>query len=134
MKRFLKIIEIFREKLFFMTPILFFFPSLYLHFSNVEPVQRGFFCDDKSLNYPFEENETISSPVCLIIWLSISVFILLFKRRFILKEFSSSGIGSSTSPFVGRSVFHKNVKKCQKCQKISNMSKNVTNVIKCKNM
>ena len=58
-----------------------------MHFSSVEPVQRGFFCDDKSLKYPLKENETIPSLICFIIWMSITVFILLFKRRSFLKEF-----------------------------------------------
>ena len=87
MKGITKFIEVIKEKLFvllpilfFLTPIFFFIPSLYLHLSNVEPVQRGFFCDDKSLQYPFKKNETIPSLICLIIWMSITVFIMLFKR------------------------------------------------------
>ena len=82
-----KFIEVIKEKLFvllpilfFLTPIFFFIPSLYLHLTNVEPVQRGFFCNDESLKYPFKENETIPSLICLIICMSITMFILLFKR------------------------------------------------------
>ena len=87
MKFFSKFIENVREKLIFFLPIFFFLPSLYLHFSPVEPVQRGFFCDDESLNYPFEEKETVPSLICLIIWMSIGVLLMLFKRKTFLKDF-----------------------------------------------
>ena len=95
MKFFSKFIEIVREKLIFFLPIFFFLPSLYLHFSTVEPVKRGFFCDDESLNYPFEENETIPPLICLIIWMSIAVLILLFKRKSFLKDFFMFILGLS---------------------------------------
>ena len=92
MKGITKFIEVIKEKLFLLLPILFFLTtiiffttSLYLHLTNVEPVPRGFFCDDESLKYPFKENETIPSLICLIIWMSISVFILLFKKKIFSK-------------------------------------------------
>lgn len=95
MKFFSKFIENVREKLIFFLPIFFFLPSLYLHFSPVEPVQRGFFCDDESLNYPFEEKETVPTLICLIIWMSIGVLLMLFKRKTFLKDFFMFVLGLS---------------------------------------
>jgi len=47
------------------------------------------------LNFPFEENETIPSLICLVVWMSSTVFILLFKRGSFLKEFFRFILGLS---------------------------------------
>jgi phosphatidate phosphatase len=54
-------------------PIAILFPTtLLIHFVSIKPFQRGFFCDDHTLKYPYIENETIPQYICLLIWISIS--------------------------------------------------------------
>ena len=43
----------------------------------MKPFQRGFFCGDHTLKYPYIENETIPQYMCLLIWILISGAIIL---------------------------------------------------------
>ena len=67
--------------------------TLALHFSNITPFQRGFFCDDHNLKYPYIESETVPKYICLLIWFVISIFttittqILLNSKLGILDQF-----------------------------------------------
>ena len=61
----------------FLPLVLLLSTTLAVHFVNIKPFQRGFFCDDHSLKYPFIENETIPQYMCLLIWISISGVIIL---------------------------------------------------------
>ena len=54
-------------------PLVLLLPlTLVIHFVNIKPFQRGFFCDDHTLKYPYIENETIPQHICFIIWILIS--------------------------------------------------------------
>ena len=61
---------------------------LSIHYTNIEPFQRGFFCSDSSLKYPYIK-ETVSTNLCFILWILISLFIILtsqvIKRSFSIK-------------------------------------------------
>lgn len=61
--------------------------ALTLHYSHIKPFQRGFFCNDHSLKYPYIENQTVPQYICLLVWILISVFIILFTQ-ILLKSFS----------------------------------------------
>ena len=47
-----------------------------IQFSDIPPMQRGFFCKDYTLKYPYIENETIPHYFCVIIWLSLTILIV----------------------------------------------------------
>ena len=51
---------------------------LSIHYTNIEPFQRGFFCSDSTLKYPYIK-ETVSTNLCFILWILISLFIILFN-------------------------------------------------------
>ena len=54
-------------------PLVLLLPlTLVIHFVNIKPFQRGFFCDDHTLKYPYIENETIPQHICFVIWILIS--------------------------------------------------------------
>ena len=54
-------------------PLVLLFPiTLVIHFVNIKPFHRGFFCDDHTLKYPYIENETVPQYICLVIWILIS--------------------------------------------------------------
>ena len=54
-------------------PLVMLLPlTLVIHFVNIKPFQRGFFCDDHTLKYPYIENETVPQHICLVIWILIS--------------------------------------------------------------
>ena len=57
--------------------VLLFTLTLALHFSNITPFQRGFFCDDHNLKYPYIESETVPKYICLLIWFVISIFTII---------------------------------------------------------
>ena len=50
-------------------PTLLLVPSLILRFSSIEPVHRGYFCDDETIKYPYVEQQTVPSYLCLILWI-----------------------------------------------------------------
>jgi phosphatidate phosphatase len=45
--------------------------TLVLHFT-ITPIQRGFFCGDHTLKYPYIEHQTVPQYVCLVLWIGIS--------------------------------------------------------------
>ena len=47
--------------------VLLLTTTLVFHFINITPFQRGFFCGDHTLKYPYIENETIPQYMCLLI-------------------------------------------------------------------
>ena len=49
--------------------------TLVVHFVHIKPFQRGFFCDDHTLKYPYIEHKTIPDYVCFVIWIPISVIL-----------------------------------------------------------
>ena len=67
--------------------------TLLFHFINITPFQRGFFCGDHTLKYPYIENETIPQYMCLLIWILIS------------------GITFLTTQILNRSTFVKDVQR-----------------------
>jgi len=60
---------------------LVFLPVLYL-FLRGTPVERGFFCDDPTLSYPYKP-DTVSTPLLIILGSSISVIVVSFKIKYI---------------------------------------------------
>ena len=61
----------------FLPLMLLLTTTLVVHFINITPFQRGFFCGDHTLKYPYIENETIPQYMCLLIWILISGAIIL---------------------------------------------------------
>jgi len=69
--------KLFLKKSFeYSTVILLGIICVGLHYSNIQPINRGFFCFDYSLKYPHIEHETVPQYLCLIIWLFISTTII----------------------------------------------------------
>ena len=70
---------------------------LSIHYTNIEPFQRGFFCTDSTLKYPYIE-ETVSTNLCFILWILISLFIILttqvIKRLFSIKALYDIVLGA----------------------------------------
>ena len=54
-------------------PAILLLPSLILHFSTIEPFHRGYFCQDTSIKYPYVEQQTVPTYLCLVIWILLSV-------------------------------------------------------------
>ena len=50
-------------------------PFAFLSTSKFEPSQTGFFCDDNHLKYPYL-TETVSSEVCLVIWIVLTMLVI----------------------------------------------------------
>lgn len=48
-----------------------------VHFSPIQPFTQGFFCMDYSLKHPYIEHDTVPQYLCVIIWLSLSIIIIL---------------------------------------------------------
>ncbi|XP_062306240.1 phospholipid phosphatase 3 isoform X2 [Osmerus eperlanus] len=74
-------------------------PSLVLHRSSVRPYQRGFYCSDSSLGYPFKSS-TVPSSVLTAVGLtlpSVSIVIGECYRIYYLREGTNSFIGN---PYV----------------------------------
>ena len=61
----------------FLPLVLLLLLTLVIHFVNIKPFQRGFFCGDHTLKYPYIENETIPQHICLVIWILISGLIII---------------------------------------------------------
>ena len=53
----------------YIIPGLLILPSLILHFSTIEPFHRGYLCDDNTIKYPYVENQTVPTYLCLVIWI-----------------------------------------------------------------
>ena len=61
--------------------VLVFIPSLVCEFGHIEPFQRGFFCDDDSIKYPYKDN-TVSVWAVAIVGISVpSVVVSCFLLR-----------------------------------------------------
>ena len=71
----------------FLPIVLLLTLTLTIHFADIEPLQRGFFCDDNTLKYPYIENQTIPAYVCFTLWIVLSLFIIL-TTQIISKSFS----------------------------------------------
>ena len=61
----------------FLPIVLLLTLTLIIHFTNIKPFQRGFFCGDHTLKYPYIENQTIPAYVCFTLWIVISLFTIL---------------------------------------------------------
>ena len=61
-------------------PAILLLPSLILHFSTIEPFHRGYFCQDTSIKYPYVEQQTVPTYLCIVIWtlFSVTVFGITF--------------------------------------------------------
>jgi len=59
-----------------------FLPVLYL-FLRGTPVERGFFCDDPTLSYPYKP-DTVSTPLLIILGSSISVIVVSYLFNVLL--------------------------------------------------
>ena len=76
-------------------PLLFLIPSIYFQYSAINPFQRGFFCNDENLKYPYKEKAIIPPFVCLLIWISLSCSIFLMKREHFFTEIYHFFLGLS---------------------------------------
>ena len=61
--------------------------TLCVHFTDIKPFQRGFFCGDHTLKYPYIENQTIPTYVCFTLWIVISIFTIL-TTQMLTKSYS----------------------------------------------
>ena len=68
----------------YLIPTLFLIFSVILHFSSVEPFHRGYFCEDTSIKYPYVEQQTVPTYLCLLIWMILCL--VHFSIVFILQK------------------------------------------------
>lgn len=64
--------------------ILLGFADLLFHIIPIEPSHRGFFCDDQTLQKPFQE-ETISTWLTLLVGFLVSIPVVSLLTNLILK-------------------------------------------------
>ena len=57
------------EFVVYLIPALLLAPSVILRFSTIEPVKRGYFCDDETIKYPYVEQQTVPTYLCLVLWI-----------------------------------------------------------------
>ena len=53
----------------YLIPVIILLPSIILRFSSIEPFHRGYFCLDRSIQYPFVGYQTVPTYLCAVIWL-----------------------------------------------------------------
>lgn len=75
------------------------------HLKIIRPFQRGFFCDDETIRYPYKSNQTIPAYLLLIIAFLIPIIIvfLLENRKRIWRFWQArfwTNFGNVTSPFI----------------------------------
>jgi len=61
------------------TIFLVIFPSIIVYFFKVNPYNRGFYCDDQSIRYPFK-SDTISTSVLLLVGIGIPLLVIMFTE------------------------------------------------------
>ena len=71
----------------FLPVVLLLTLTITIHFVDIKPFQRGFFCGDHTLKYPYFENQTIPAYVCFTLWIVISSFTIL-TTQIITKSYS----------------------------------------------
>ena len=52
----------------YLIPVIILLPSIILRFSSIEPFHRGYFCLDRSIQYPFVGYQTVPTYLCAVIW------------------------------------------------------------------
>ncbi|KAM4641207.1 phospholipid phosphatase 3 isoform 1-T1 [Discoglossus pictus] len=80
--------------------ILAALPFLIIETSTIEPYRRGFYCDDESIQYPYQSRETINDAVLSAVGILIAILAIIvgeFFRIYYLKERSHSFI---QNPYV----------------------------------
>ena len=72
--------------------------TLIVHFLDINPIHRGFFCDDQTLKYPYIESQTIPTYVCFIIWGVLAIFTIIttqiFSKSFSIKVIKNVILGA----------------------------------------
>ena len=53
----------------YLLPAIILLPSIILRFSSIEPFHQGYFCLDRSIQYPFVGYQTVPTYLCAVIWL-----------------------------------------------------------------
>ncbi|XP_062891966.1 phospholipid phosphatase 3-like [Mobula hypostoma] len=82
-------------------------PFFMVEFNAVKPYNRGFYCNDTSINYPLKEYETISDPVLCTVGILVTVIAIAISESYrvrFLKEKTKSFV---SNPYV--SVIYKQV-------------------------
>lgn len=54
-------------------------PFLIIETSTIKPYQRGFYCDDESIKYPYKNGDTISDAVLCAAGILIAILSVSFK-------------------------------------------------------
>ena len=53
-------------------------PAIVLNFGNIQPTIRGFFCDDESIRYPYNDS-TISTVTLIIVSILLNLILVSFQ-------------------------------------------------------
>ena len=61
------------EYILYLIPPFLLLPSIILRFSSIEPFHRGYFCLDTTIQYPFNEYQTVPFYLCAVIWLGFCI-------------------------------------------------------------
>ena len=73
-----------------------FIPSIVFEFGDVHPFQRGFFCDDNSIKYPYKNNTVPSWAVPLVGFL-VTAITVSYSIVLALSQLNVQFIGSPCS-------------------------------------
>ena len=57
----------------YLIPLFLLLPSIILRFSSIEPIHRGYYCMDTSIQYPYVEYQTVPLYLCLLIWTILTI-------------------------------------------------------------
>jgi len=73
---------------------------IYIFTGHIEPYNRGFYCDDKTIKHPYKE-ETVTLLQAVIIWSSLSIFFLLLVET-LRSSAENAGGNRRSSPIPGK--------------------------------
>jgi len=71
------------EFLLFGRSVAVFMPTVVFEFGHIRPFQRGFFCDDDSIKYPYKDN-TVSWQAVGVVGLLLPAITVSFKNTILI--------------------------------------------------
>ncbi|XP_030052740.1 phospholipid phosphatase 3 [Microcaecilia unicolor] len=82
-------------------------PFLVCEFGVVSPVQRGFFCDDNSIQYPLKREETVSDTVLICVGILVTSLSIALGESYRIRFLGSRSRSFISSPYV--SILYKEI-------------------------
>ncbi|XP_048844542.1 phospholipid phosphatase 3-like isoform X2 [Brienomyrus brachyistius] len=74
-------------------------PSIAVHNAAVQPYQRGFFCDDESIRYPFKRS-TVPSPILLATGLIVPVSSIIIGEWYRIHYLNQGSMSFVGNPYI----------------------------------